>query len=138
MDGYEWLAGDSEECDCDKCRQMCTRPCWPLPEEIEAIINAGFGSRLMLDYWVGGINGDIGIVSPAITGSEGQRAPYWPVGNCTFSKNGLCELHGVCKPYEGRIAHHSGSPDHHENVAMAWDTELGNSVVNKWMDDFSR
>lgn len=39
------------ECSCDSCKAMCERPCWPSPEDAERLIDAGYGDKLMLDFW---------------------------------------------------------------------------------------
>jgi hypothetical protein len=40
-------------CNCNSCKEACayTRPCWGTPQEIQKIIDAGFGDKLMLDCW---------------------------------------------------------------------------------------
>jgi Fe-S-cluster containining protein len=95
----------TNECSCATCVGMCEhRPCWGTPEEIEKIIEAGLGDRLMNDYWIESPQ-DVQIFSPAIVGYEGRTAPFMPIGACTFLKNGLCELHDKgLKPLEGRTA----------------------------------
>ena len=132
----KWTIPDSEPCSCNKCQDMCRRPCWPLPEEIEGIISAGFGDRLMVDYWCGGFEPEwmeVDIISPALQGSEGGRSPWWPTGKCTFlDEDNLCELHGICKPYEGRISRHDNTHDQHEIIARCWDSPEGRAAVALW------
>lgn len=93
-------------CTCPACVSMCERrPCWGTPAEMDAIAAAGFGDRLMEDYWVAD-GGDVAMLAPAIVGYEGREAPYWPNGRCTFlTTGGRCELHSPgLKPLEGRHA----------------------------------
>lgn len=128
-------------CDCEVCRRFCKhRPCWPTPEEALAIMAAGYGNRLMLDYWVGSPNTEL--VCPAIVGHEGTDAPSWPKGQCNMQDDdGLCVLHDAgLKPIEGRIAHHStGWPENgHEETAMLWDTKEGRTVVERWKAEYWR
>ena len=139
---YPWMLADSEPCACQKCIGMCNRPCWPLPEEAAYLIEQGYADRMMNDWWVGGgeassdgdYQRDIQIICPANTGNEGQRAPSWPTGTCTMlNAVELCDIHDVCKPHEGRVAHHdSDTGETHRAVAMAWNTDLGRSVVKLW------
>jgi hypothetical protein len=116
---------------------MCEyRPCWGTPKEIKKLIEAGYAGRLMNDYWVGdGHNGDdIQIVSPSTVGSEGGHAPFFPIGNCTFLKDGLCEINSL-KPIEARInfgCKDSGVPDSHSRIALLWNTRVGREVVALW------
>lgn len=106
-------------CTCDKCKKMCEMPCWPLPEEAAAIEAAGFGDRLMRDWWVkvsreAGGRTDTSVYCPASKGYEGMDAPewgMWELGDprrvgCTFhTEAGLCMLHSLgLKPLEGRAA----------------------------------
>lgn len=93
------------ECDCDKCRMMCKAPCCGTVEEMQRLIDHGYGDRLMLDTW----GGQPDMLKPALKGYEGQNAP-WDVSSlegCTFWKDGKCELHTLkLKPLGGRIATH--------------------------------
>jgi len=127
-------------CSCDRCKSQCHRPCWGTPNDIVALIAAGYAKRLMRDYWVGDgrDGGDIELISPALTGYEGSSAPFWPSGSCTFHReDGLCELHDLgLKPREGCEAHHSwkGKEGYrlHKLVAKLWDSDEGDRVVAQW------
>lgn len=129
----EWTA-----CDCDECVEMCERrPCWGTPEEIDQLIQLGYGNRFMCDYWVDTLDCDINIIAPAIVGYEGKAAPFWPQGRCTFlTDDNKCELHDTgFKPKEGRLAicGEAGTPDNlHEEVAMQWDTDEARDLVTRW------
>lgn len=125
-------------CSCESCKQACRkRPCWATPKDATALINAGYGARLMNDWWNGdGVDGnDIQIISPAIVGHEGGYAPSHPRGRCTFlTSDDLCELHALrLKPFEGRVSNCKRKQDTlHWNVAKSWNTEIGRSVVKRW------
>lgn len=121
-------------CSCKTCVKMCEhRPCWGTPEEIKKIIDAGYGSRLMMDYWVGVGEEDTDVPSPAIVGYEGRRAPFIPQGRCTFlNAENLCELHDKgLKPLEGRVADcKSGSSNSvHRFCAASFDSDEGREVA---------
>lgn len=122
-------------CTCDECKAMCRRPCWPTPEEAQHLINAGYGSRLMQDYWCKK-NGDIYILSPAVSGYENSFAPFWPTGKCTFQDdNGLCQLHDLgYKPLEGRkaLCKDRTPKKLHEKVAKMWDNPEAQELVRRW------
>ena len=69
----------------------------------------------MLDYYEGELENKIiqytEILSPALKGYEGDNAPFWPVGRCTFyTDDGLCEIHDI-KPTEGCVVNHDKSYD---------------------------
>ena len=141
-------------CSCDSCKDMCKRPCWPLPEEAEALIAAGYGDKLMYDYWAGDSelntydlgegetgNGDIGLLCPAEPGREGRRTSFLPHGGCVLQNEaGLCVLHDLkLKPIEGRLARClSDKADDildvnvHKCVAATWDTPKGQAIVSRW------
>jgi Fe-S-cluster containining protein len=137
-------------CSCNTCKNMCTRACWPTPEEAQRLIDAGYSDRLMVDYWVVPTQyddegdpiygtGDIYILCPAENGSEGRMAPSWPGVNwCTFSdpNTRLCMLHDTgLKPFEGRMAHHSKpTPNLHEKVAMMWNNPDAQALVERWRE----
>lgn len=126
-----------ESCTCDVCKDMCQRPCWPTPSEAKKIIDAGFGHRLMEDYWIDGQVGHVNILCPALSGYENKTAPFWPSGKCTFQdKNGLCELHDLgLKPIEGRVADcRKMNKKHnlHEMMMIAWNNREAENLVSDW------
>jgi hypothetical protein len=116
---------------------MCRRPCWPSPEEALKLIEAGYGDRLMLDWWVGD-GENIYILAPAIKGLEGKDAPSWPDGMCTFQRDedSLCELHNKnLKPIEGRLARCKGGRNGralHYAVAQLWDNDEARELIGNW------
>jgi hypothetical protein len=127
------------DCDCQICNSYCKRPCWGTPKEIMRLIEAGYASRMYLDYWTRDDDegGNIMIVCPAEVGYEGMDAPFMVGGRgCTFWDNcKTCALHTLgLKPIEGRVAYHDEVHDInvHEWVAMQWDTDEGRSVVELW------
>ncbi len=124
-------------CTCDRCRSFCRRrSCWPTPEEAQAIIDAGHGDKLMLDWWVA--TPTIYLLCGAIAGYEGKAAPADPRGRCGFlTADEQCELHPDLKPIEGRLAYHDGRDLSwlHGEVAAAWDTPLGRSIVKSWSEE---
>lgn len=131
------------ECSCKRCRAMCKRPCFGTPEDIQKIIDAGFGDRLMLDHHCGiDPDNDVSLLCPALKGSESKNAPFVPSSEqgCTFWKYGKCELHKLkLKPIVGRLAHHGNpnDPVGAENtlsdyVSEMWNTAEGKRLVSSW------
>ena len=134
------------ECSCLTCQEMCHRPCWGTPQDIEKIIDAGFGERLMLDYYYdldvdadGGV--DIENLCPALKGFEKKRAPFVPRDEkgCTFFKEGKCELHDLkLKPTEGKLAYckpilsRDDEMSIHEEIGRTWDSDEGREIINKF------
>lgn len=138
------------ECSCLECQSMCTRPCWGTPENIQKLIDAGFGNRLYADYWCGRRveDSDINMIQPALKDFEHGIAPFWPrtEKGCTFWKDGLCELHDKgLKPIEGKLADCSKNSSKldeekskygmtcHEMVARTWDSEEGRTLYENWI-----
>lgn len=127
-----------KSCTCEACINMCKyRPCWPTPEEAQYLIDAGFGPRLMCEWYADDENSinEFNLLCPAIVGYEGQRAPFWPVGICTFLNNGLCELHDLgLKPGEGREewCKNVNHDDIHKKYALSWNNKKGQILVEKW------
>lgn len=138
------IAGHVEsECACAKCVTMCKRPCWPTPAEVRELIRLGHAKKLMADWWEGDPNvvADIDRTwkdAPEMTGdfftSLFRPPPIY--GGCVFHVEGKCALHGVCKPLEGRLAHHSQSHEAgqalHREVAKFWATPDGIALVAEW------
>lgn len=141
----EWILADiialpDTECQCDKCKSFCRRPCWPLPQEAQAIIDAGYGRRLMIDRWSADSKHkeDIFILCPANPGYEGKTAPFNPMQGCTFyDDSGLCELHNAkLKPIEGRKSHHkNNSPrETHVLIVETWDEDNAKDLIKTWQN----
>src|SRR5579863_7456826 len=125
-------------CDCEKCRAMCRKPCWGTPEDISRLIQAGYGDRLMLEYWTGECDKkDIEFPAPALKEFEGGTAPFIPKseGGCTFWKDGLCELHEKgLKPTEARVVDHgelNKDIDVHGLVAQEWNNEEAQKITKE-------
>jgi len=117
-------------CACTTCQGMCLhRPCWGTPAEIQRIIDAGHGGKLMLNFWqpdermVDAVTGDkVYILTPATPMHEGRWAPEIGLRGYMLWKQGLqsdpfawrcvflngekrCDLHDLkLKPIEGRLA----------------------------------
>lgn len=126
------------ECDCERCSQMCQAPCCPTPDEVIALMEAGYGHRLMLDDWPGQAD----IIKPALKGHEGKKAP-WEVrtlAGCTFwTVDGKCALHGTgLKPLQGRLAHHDHTEEEYNSIAEiigeSWETEEADKVIEEWKE----
>ncbi len=127
------------ECACDICHKMCHAPCTGTPEEIDAIIEGGYGHRLCLDDWPNQVTD----IHPALKGYEGGKAPFATRSEdgCTFWIHGKCELHNKgLKPLGGKFAHHALPDSEWEKFCSynekAWDSEKGRSVIEKWKERF--
>ncbi len=80
------------ECKCQQCKSQCQQPGFGTPEDMFKIIAAGYGKRVGRVKFQG-----IEII-----------VPIKENGNCTFFKDGLCELHDQgLKPTVCKLSHHS-------------------------------
>lgn len=129
---------EPSQCDCLACQYMCHAPCCGSVEDMEKLIEAGYGNRLMFDDLPSTSDGG-NILKPALKGHEGQQAPWetHSVSGCTFWKNGKCELHDKgLKPIQGKLAIHggnkSGSAKYAEISKEDWESERGLEVIEKW------
>lgn len=136
---------DMPGCTCTHCKADCAIPCWPLPSEALAIIEAGYGAKLMLDWSDFVRDRKIWFLSPALPGFEGKEAPenYHAQINlkrpCVMQdKQGLCTLHKFgLKPKEGRATHHTVSrPNLRRSLITFWNTVEGQMVVERWQTEF--
>ena len=137
------------ECSCNKCKKMCHTPCSGTPEDIEALIEAGFGDKLSLDWHCGfDLGKTIFKLTPALKGYEGSQAAEYPNSEkgCTFFHYGKCQLHSKgLKPTTGRLAIHNTprEPKHlddvggtlNASVTETWNTEKGKAIVAKWCEE---
>lgn len=123
------------ECDCEECSRMCHAPCCGTPQEMNMLIENGYGDRLMYDDLPGGAD----LLKPALKGFEGKKSP-WEVSSlegCTFWKDGKCELHSLkLKPYQGRYTHHSLTDQQYgelgEYINDSWNSLEAKEVIKKW------
>lgn len=124
-----------ESCTCKECRAMCRQPCWPTPDEARALIKAGYGHRLMTDYWVMDKMLDVYVICPASPGYEGGRAPFLGKG-CVFQmESDLCELHDPgLKPIEARLscACEEESGISRKEVMELWNNDESQELVEEW------
>ncbi len=134
------------ECDCPKCVSMCKGfPCRPLPEEVRAMPN-DVAARLMIKSE--DVEYSFPYLQAAGQGYEGAEAPdFQPsflglsgMGNpqtCTFlSEDGKCELHGKCKPWEGRVTlcgtGGAGGFEVNGELEREWNSVGGQAVLREW------
>lgn len=89
------------QCACQKCKNLCHTPCLGTPEDIVALLAAGYGDRLAIINW--GVGVLAGLTDKMIKMIQPRQEPN---GWCTFRRpDGLCELHDKrLKPLEGRLA----------------------------------
>jgi hypothetical protein len=123
---------------------MCHRPCFGTPEDIEKIIEAGFGDRLCLEDNCGLTEGShLAILTPALKGGESKRSPAtpWSEAGCTFWKHGKCELHNKgLKPTSGKLAHHAMKKGDDpwscsDYVAETWNSDKGRALAKSWCEE---
>jgi hypothetical protein len=125
----------SEPCSCQICLGYCARPGWWTVEQAAAALEAGYGSRMMLEV---APELTFGVLSPAFTGCERSIATNRFARNgCTFLKNHLCELYGTGhQPLECRFCHHERrglGPACHASLEKDWRTLAGQALVDRWI-----
>ena len=128
-------------CNCDKCKQMCQRtPCLGTPQDILAIIEAGYVDKVCYTEWAAGIVlGHIKEPIPMvqIKTKDGNRD-----NSCVFYNDGQCDLHeSGLKPTEGKLAHHEVDaielrPEYNltYQVAIEWTKIENNEVINEILE----
>ena len=124
----------SEPCACEVCLGYCTRPGWWTVDEAGRALEAGFGSRMMLEM---APDRSFGVLSPAFKGNElGFAKQLYAEQGCTFLKDNLCELHTTgLEPLECRFCHHDRpgqGPLCHADIEKDWNTPAGVALVVKW------
>ncbi len=124
----------SEPCSCEVCLAFCARPGWWTVAEAARALDAGYGSRMMLEMSPGRT---YGVLSPAFKGNEGDFArQIFAQRGCTFLKEGLCELFDTgFEPLECRFCHHDRpgqGPKAHADIERDWNTPVGKDLIVKW------
>lgn len=113
------------ECHCDKCKAMCHTPCLGTPQDILALIDAGYADKLCYTEWAVGVI--LGFTPDIMAMVQIKEEGDW----CVFYHDGLCELHDKgLKPTEGRLASHEAYP--RELNPMY---NLTFQVAKEWNDD---
>jgi hypothetical protein len=127
------------ECDCEICSNMCRAPCCGTPEEINSLIEKGYGKKLMLDDWPEAAT----MLKPALKYHGCEKAPYntSSIDGCIFWKKGKCELHKLnLKPLGGRIAHHNQSKEVYIDFSMEindqWQKKSALELIEKWKNEY--
>jgi|JI7StandDraft_1071085.scaffolds.fasta_scaffold18917_4 hypothetical protein len=125
------------ECDCEMCSSMCHGPCSGTPEDMEKLIDRGFGNRLSYDDW----EPKPYILKPSLKGYEGKKQPWHTRSEegCTFWKDGKCELHNLgLKPTQGKLERHDSTIEQSKEIQNmiieSWDEENENvkRVIDLW------
>lgn len=82
-------------CKCHSCKLQCQAACLGLPEDMVALVEAGYADRLVRKE----IDNDYTILKPMYDPAKMA---------CTFFTDGLCELHDKgLKPTAGKLSHHT-------------------------------
>lgn len=127
---------------------MCKIPCWPSPAEAKKLIKLGYGHKLMVEEreHPADIKKEyidrrfIPVLCPAKPGLEGKSDDYGDKKGCVFQEKGLCQLHTICKPVEGRLAICKGREpvDLRNRVALLWDNKKAKALIRKWIREFGK
>jgi hypothetical protein len=126
------------ECKCHLCRMQCKTPCLGTPEDIEKLIDTGYGNKLALTEWaVGLVMGIISYSIPMIQAIQTEKG-------CIFLENGLCSIHEKgLKQTEGKLSHHSTRLDNFKfsksiswNVAKEWIDQKNIEIIKRVLEKF--
>lgn len=130
----------SKPCACDICRAYCRRPGWWTVDEAVKAIQAGYGSRMMLE-----ISPELtyGVLAPAFKGCERYYAlQEFSSYGCNFLTNDRCDLHGTgLQPLECRYCHHTrkGMGELcHADIEKEWKSPTGQKLVKEWLINYLR
>ena len=127
-------------CSCEICAGYCERPGWWTVEEASRAIDAGYGSRMMLEV---SPEMTFGVLSPAFKGCEaGVALQRFADRRCTFLTEAGCELHGSgFQPLECRFCHHDRKgrgKQCHADLELDWHTPAGRSLMTRWLERFGK
>lgn len=125
---------DSPACTCDVCVSFCRRPGWWTVEEAARAMDAGYGTRMMLEM---GPANAFAVLSPAFKGAEQDFATNIHAHHgCTFLVDKRCQLHGTgLQPLECRCSCHDrpGMGERcHADLGRQWNSPSGRALVVRW------
>lgn len=128
---------------------MCQRtPCLGTPQDILALIEAGYVDKVCYTQWAAGIS--LRHITRPIEMVQIKSKGKGSDGECVFFHDGKCDLHEIgLKPTEGKLSHHEVSMKEllKENnltyqVAIEWckeeNLEIILEIVNKVLDHLSK
>lgn len=112
-------------CSCELCKNMCHTPCLGTPQDILALIDAGYADKLCYTEWLVGMI--LGFCDTSIAMVQIKEEGDW----CVFYHDGLCELHDKgLKPTEGQLASHIALP-----MERKPEYNLTFQVAKEWGDE---
>ena len=123
-------------CRCASCRNQCKRaPCLGTPQDICALLEAGYKDKLVVTAWCVGM----------AVGKLPFPIPMVQVMQTPDGQDGLCGLHDRgLKPTEGRLSHHTLTEESFDfskslawNVAREWLNEKNVPLILRIFDKFS-
>lgn len=124
-------------CKCKTCKEQCEVPCLGTPEDIWALIEAGYRDKLFLTEWC------VGLILGKLNYSIRMVQALQTDQGCAFrTDEGLCSLHDLgLKPTEGRLSHHTITKENFKfsrglayNVAQEWMDGRNRPLVNKILE----
>jgi hypothetical protein len=127
------------ECKCEGCQNMCmTSPCFPTPQEVEVLIEEGFGDQLAPTMFINIHDGKkYSLIAPigieTVHDIDGIKVK---LPTCTFFNDKKCQLHNLClKPLEGRLANHNNTEEDSLNLRLhvleSWGTLLDSVIKDR-------
>jgi hypothetical protein len=133
-------AEEPRTCTCSMCQSMCWVPCWPTPKEASKLIGLGYAKRMSKHTeWN---DQPTQVIAPAKKRRGGLEVPLPNASTfrCNFfTKQRLCELHNVCKPFEGRMVPCDAELDHpnygklwRAEIIEMWDSWQGDRAASSW------
>lgn len=136
-------------CACAKCVSMCkTFPCRPLPSEVTAM-PPEVQARLMISSYGRNLS-KIPHLQAGTFPNDGGEIPDAPSiweraekQRCVFlTQENKCELHGTCKPFEGRASHHTLDTDPKfkpitDRLKREWHSPEGRAVIERWREQYN-
>lgn len=128
--------------ECQNCKEgvkMCHRnPCMGTVDQMQTIINAGYGSNLMLEIWHKEVryNKNVQFLYAATEGHNAKFSPFKKGGTCIFLKDNKCSIHSI-KPAEGKwscckIENKSVYEKWIVELIKDWDTPKGKNLIRRW------
>lgn len=90
---------------------------------------------MMLDRYYDEFGEIVWALAPANKSREGKLSRPPGTGCSLQTKEGLCSIHTVCKPIEGRLtsSHDGHGPEIRWAVGKMWSTKYGNKVYQRWL-----
>lgn len=135
----------NNSCTCNTCKGMCRIPCWGYPQQFKKLIDLGYSDYMAVDYFIEKDGSYTYLLCFNQKDNNSKKMSFAKNnGKCIMQdKEGLCKVHYIEKPAEGKNAHHDKSESIltseqiRELIKDSWNTDFGKRIVLWFIEKYN-